>query len=206
MAYKFAFDLTGLSRSFFREIIKVSDQRNIHRKFGSIVEHMIDAFNIPEITGLPLNDAVTLINDMLDIYARNLSQEESFKKTTKRALLLPHCSRKYMDHRCHAEFNTKLSTYECQHCSEDCLVNKAVKMGREKGYDVYILPGGSCIPQLLTQRKYDGVVGVACPNEIQMGVREFGRALPYQAVPLLRNGCANTEFNLETLSEVLAES
>lgn len=206
MAYKFAFDLTGLSRSFFREIIKVSDQRNIHRKFGSIVEHMIDAFNIPEVTGLPLNDAVTLINDMVDIYARNLSQEETFKKTTKRALLLPHCSRKYMDRRCHAEFNPKLSTYECQHCSEDCLVNKAVKMGREKGYDVYILPGGSCIPKLLLQRKYDGVIGVACPNEIQMGVREFGRALPYQAVPLLRNGCANTEFNLETLSEVLAES
>jgi hypothetical protein len=206
LAYKFAFDLTGLSRSFFREIAKISDQKSLHRKLGSIAEHTIDTFNIREITGLPLSDAVTLINDMVDIYARNLAQDEAFRKTTRRALLLPHCARKFMDRRCQAEFNPLYSAYECRQCSEDCLINQAVRLGGEKGYDVYVLPGGSCIPKLLAQRKYDGLVGVACPNEIQMGVREIGREMPYQAVPLLRNGCANTEFNLETLGDVLGDA
>ncbi len=203
MAYKFSFDLTGLSRSFFREMARISDQRDLHRKLGAMAEHVIKAFNIQEVTGLPLSDAVTLINDMIDIYARNLAQQESFRRSTKRALVLPHCSRKYMDHRCKAEFNPELSTYTCKHCSEDCMINKAVRMGEEEGYDVYVLPGGSCIPKVLAKRLYNGVVGVACPNEIQMGIRQYGKAIPYQAVPLLRNGCANTEFNMETLREVL---
>lgn len=204
LTYKFSFDLTGISRSFFREIAKISDQRNLHRKLGTIAEHTIETFKIQEVSGLPLSDAVTLINDLIDIYARNLSQEKRFKKTTRRALLLPHCSRKYMDHRCQAEFNPKLSTYECQHCSEDCLVNKATKMGSEKGYDVYVLPGGSCMQKIFSEKQYEGAVGVACPSEIQMGIREYGNVLPYQAVPLLTNGCANTKFNLETLGQVLA--
>jgi len=204
LAYKFSFDITNLSRSFFREIAKISDQRNLHRKLGNIAEHTVETFNIPEVTGLPLTDAVTLINDMVDIYARNLSQEKEFRKTKKRALLLPHCSRKFMDRRCQAEFNPKYSTYECQHCSEDCVINRAVRLANDSGYDVYVLPGGSCIPKLMSQKKYDGIVGVACPNEIQMGIREMGSTLPYQAIPLLRNGCANTDFNLETLEDVLS--
>jgi hypothetical protein len=204
LAYKFSFDLTGLSRSFFREIAKISDEKSLHRKLGNFAEHTIDTFNIPEITGLPLSDAVTLINDMVDVYARNLSQEEAFRRTEKRALLLPHCARKYMDHRCQAEFDPRISSYQCRQCSPDCLVNQACQAARKKGYDVYVLPGGSCIGKLLSQRQYDGVVGVACPNEIQLGIRELGKTVPYQAVPLLKNGCANTEFNLETLDEVLS--
>jgi hypothetical protein len=203
LAYKFSFDLTGLSRSFFREIAKISDERNLHRKLGNFAEHTIDTFNIKEITGLPLSDAVVLINDMVDVYAKNLSQQEAFSRSQKRALLLPHCARKYMDRRCQADFDPKISSYICQHCSPDCLVNRAWQAGLEAGYDVYVLPGGSCIPKLLSQRKYDGIVGVACPNEIQMGIREMGKSVPYQALPLLKNGCANTEFNLETLDEIL---
>ncbi len=203
MAYKFSFDLTGLSRSFFREIAKISDSRNLPRRVGKMVEHTIGTFKIQEITGLPLSDAVTLITDMVDIYSRNLSQEDSFRKTRRRALLLPHCSRKHMDGRCKAQFDPEFSTYKCQHCSEDCLVNMAVRSGERKGYDVYVLPGGSCIPKILAKKSYEGAVGVACPNEIQMGIREVGKVLPYQAVPLLRNGCASTGFNVETLNDVL---
>jgi len=206
LAYKFAFDLTGLSRSFFKEIAKVSDQKNLHRKLGTLIERMVETFNIREVTGLPLSDAVTLLNDMVDIYARNLAQEDSFKKAKRRALLLPHCARKYMDGRCQAKFDPRFSTYQCQHCSEDCLVNQAVRMGEKKGYDVYVLPGGSCIPKILSQRHYDGIIGVACPNEIEMGIRELGAVLPFQAVPLLRNGCANTVFNLDTLEQVLSDT
>lgn len=52
--------------------------------------------------------------------------------------------------------------------------------------------------------KYDGVVGVACGEEIELGLKileEFN--VVGQAVPLIKNGCANTSFNLESLAKVL---
>lgn len=204
IAYEFDFDLTKVSRSFFRRLAKFSDHWDIHRKIGGLVESIIDRFNIQKITGLPFSDAVKVIDDLVDIYAKNLSQEEEFKKSKNRALLLPHCSRKYMDQRCQATFDSELSTYECQHCSEDCLINRASKIGEEEGYDVYVLPGGSCIPKILKKGDYSGVVGVACPHEIQLGLGFLENTqIPYQSVPLLRNGCSNTEFNLETFQQIL---
>lgn len=204
MAYKFNFDLTGISRSFFRELAKISDQKGVHRRIGGTARSIIKRFKIQSVTGLPLSEAVTVIEDLVDIHAKNLSLEEEFERTDNRALFLPHCSRKYMDHRCQAEFIPELSTYKCQHCSEDCSINKATKIGESAGYDVYILPGGSCIPKILRENNYEGIVGVACPHEIQLGMKQLEKiGVPYQAIPLLRNGCSNTEFNMETLKQAL---
>jgi len=204
VAYKFNFDLTGVSRSFFRELAKFSDQKGLHRRIGSTVRSVIKKFNIQSVAGLPLSEAVTVIEDLVDIYAKNLSLEKEFEKTDNRALFLPHCSRKYMDHRCQAEFDPELSTYKCQHCSEDCLINEATKIGESFGYDVYTVPGGSCIPKILGKNNYGGAVGVACPHEIQLGIKMGEKIrVPYQAVPLLRNGCSETEFSMETLKQTL---
>jgi hypothetical protein len=204
VAYKFNFDLTGVSRSFFRELAKFSDQRSLHRRIGSTVRSVIKKFKIESVAGLPLSEAVTVIEDLVDIYAKNLSLEKEFEKTDNRALFLPHCSRKYMDQRCQAEFDPELSTYKCRHCSEDCLINEATKIGESLGYDVYTVPGGSCIPKILSKNKYGGAVGVACPHEIQLGIKMVENIkVAYQAIPLLRNGCSNTEFNMETLKQTL---
>lgn len=204
MGYEFDFDLTKVSRSFFRELAKFSNHNEIHKRIGVFVEKVVNRFNVQKATGLPVSDAVKVVDDLVDIYATNLSHEEDFEDTNNRALFLPHCSRKYMDHRCKAEFVPELSTYKCQHCSEDCLINKASKIGEEKGYDTYVLPGGSCISRIMNKRDYEGVVGVACPHEIQLGMEALEEAgIPYQAVPLLKNGCSNTEFNLKTFKETL---
>ena len=77
-------------------------------------------------------------------------------------------------------------------------------MAIKKGYDVYIVPGGSCIPKILKNTKYEGIVGVACGEEIKMfGPSLGGMNVAGQAIPLIKNGCANTIFNLETLAKVL---
>ncbi len=75
---------------------------------------------------------------------------------------------------------------------------------QEKGYDVYILPGGSCIPKILKAKHYEGVVGVACGEEVKTG-GEVLKAMNVvgQNVPLIKNGCANTAFNMETLHTTL---
>jgi len=204
MPYKFTFDLSRIPRFFFTEIAKVGYQMSVHKKVGRTAQGIIKKFKVEEATGLNLSDAVVLLQDLIDLQARNLMEREKFVQTRKRALFLPHCSRKYMDNRCKSVFDPEIPSYVCAHCSPDCLINRAVCFAKKKGYDVYVLPGGSCIPKVLKARNYEGVVGVACGEEIRLGgeiSKEMG--VVGQAVPLIKNGCANTFFNIETLFKIL---
>ncbi|MEM2766873.1 MAG: DUF116 domain-containing protein [Candidatus Bathyarchaeia archaeon] len=179
----------------------------MHRKVGNALQDIIRKFKIQEATGLNLSDAVKLLEDLVDLEVRNLLETERFRKTRKRALFLPHCSRKYMDSRCKSVFNPDLPSYICAHCSSDCLINKAVSLAEERGYDVYILPGGSCVSKILKLKRYDGVIGVACGEELKLAGEILNRMnICGQAVPLLKNGCANTFFNIETLQKILNNS
>ena len=165
---------------------------------------MILKFKIQEATGLNLSDAVALLQDLIDLQAINSMQRGRFLQTKKRAIFLPHCSRKYMDSRCKASFNPDIPSYTCAHCSDDCMVNKADQYARKKGYDVYLLPGGSCIPKILKSCHYEGIVGVACGEEMKiMGPLLSGMNVSGQGIPLIKNGCASTVFNMETLRKVL---
>lgn len=181
-----------------------SYQRGVHKVFLKTLQDIIRKFKIQEATGLNLQDAVVVIQDLIDLQARNLIQRGKFLQTKKRALFLPHCSRKYMDSRCRAVFDSSLPSYVCAHCSSDCEVNKADCVAKEKGYDVYVLPGGSCVPKILETKKYEGIVGVACGEEVKMsGDLLSSMSVAGQSVPLLKNGCANTVFNMETLMKTL---
>ena len=204
MPYKFTFDLSSVSRFFFTEITKLGYQKGVHKKVGRTAQEMIKKFKIQEATGLNLSDAVLLLQDLIEMQAKNLVEREKFAQTRKRALFLPHCSRKYMDSRCKAVFDPNLPSYICAHCSPNCSIHKAVSLAEKNGYDVYILPGSSCVPKILKAKQYEGVVGVACGEEIKMsGEALKGMSVAGQAVPLIKNGCANTVFNLETLTNVL---
>lgn len=204
MPYKFTFDLTRIPRFLFKEVAKVSYEKGMHKKVGETLKDIVRKFRVEELTGLNLTDAIQLLEDLVDIETRNFLEREKFKETKKRALFLPHCSRKFMDSRCKALFDHEIPTYVCAHCSPDCLINRAVSSAEKKGYDVYILPGGSCISRILKMRKYEGIVGVACGDELKIAGKVLGQMnIAGQAVPLLKNGCANTYFNLETLLKIL---
>lgn len=204
MPYGFSFDLSKISQSFFRELARVASEKKLHKRFGDRARNLAEKFRLTEITGLDVPDALQLVEDLVDVYVQNATDRERFEKTKTRALFLPHCSRKFMDSRCKATFNPENPSYQCGHCSDDCLINQATSMGEQKGYDVYVLPGGSCIPQILRKRKYQGAVGVACGQEIKLGhiVMKTG-GLAGQAIPLIRNGCVNTHFSLTTLERTL---
>jgi hypothetical protein len=204
MPYKFTFDISKTPHHFFTEIALASYNRGVHKVFLHSLQGIIKKFRIQEATGLNLQDAVVLIQDLIDIQAANLLERGNFLKTKKRALFLPHCSRKFMDGRCKAVFDTSIPSYVCAHCSPDCDVNRADHIAKEKGYDVYVLPGGSCVPKILKAHKYEGIVGVACGEEVKMSL-ELLRSMSVrgQSVPLLKNGCANTVFNIDTLTRTL---
>jgi hypothetical protein len=204
MPYKFTFDISRTPHHFFTEIALASYSKGVHKVFLHTLQDIIKKFRIQEATGLNLQDTLVLIQDLIDIQAVNLIERGNFLKTKKRALFLPHCSRKYMDGRCKAVFDSNIPSYVCAHCSPDCDVNKADRLAKEKGYDVFVLPGGSCVPKILKTRKYQGIVGVACGEEakLSMGLLK-SMNVTGQSVPLLKNGCANTVFNIETLTKTL---
>lgn len=204
MPYKFTFDISKTPHHFFTEIALASYQRGVHKVFLNTLQDIIRKFRIQEATGLNIEDSLLLIQDLIDIQAANLIERGKFLQTKKRALFLPHCSRKYMDGRCKAVFDSNLPSYICAHCSPDCDVNKADRVAKEKGYDVYVLPGGSCVPKILKNHKYEGIVGVACGEEVKMSLELLNSmSVSSQSIPLLKNGCANTLFNIETLTKTL---
>jgi hypothetical protein len=204
MPYQFTFDLSKVPRFFFTEVARVSYQKGMHKTVLNTMQEIIKNFRIQEATGLNLSDAIVLLQDLIDLQAVNLLERGRFLQAKKRALFLPHCSRKYMDNRCKALFDASIPSYTCAHCSEDCLINKADSLAKKKGYDVYVVPGGSCISKILKTNQYEGVVGVACGEEIKMSADTLGSMdVAGQAIPLIKNGCANTSFNIETLDKIL---
>ncbi|KUO42420.1 MAG: hypothetical protein APZ16_03030 [Candidatus Hadarchaeum yellowstonense] len=204
MPYNFNFDLSRMPQEFNKALIKMAYQKNMHKRIATTIRNLVEKLRIQEIGGLNLSDFTTLIEDLVDIHFHNILEREKFQRTKKRALFLPHCSRKYLDGRCQAHFDASVPSYICAGCSPDCLINMAVELGKNKNYDVYILPGGTCLSQILGRNDYDGVVGVACSQELKQ-VEELlkRRNLPAQAVFLTKNGCANTKFNLKSLEEIL---
>ena len=204
MPYQFTFDLSKAPHLFFSQIARVSYQKGMHKTLLNTLQDIIKNCRIQEATGLNLSDAIVLMQDFIDLQAVNLMERRKFLESKKRVLLLPHCSRKYMDNRCQAQFDATLPSYTCAHCSEDCLVNKADRLAKKKGYDVYVVPGGSCITKILKTNQYEGVVGVACGEEVKLGVDALASTnIAVQAVPLIKNGCANTAFNMDTLAKTL---
>jgi hypothetical protein len=204
MPYKFTFDLSKVPRFFFTEVARIGYHKGMHKTFLNKLQDIITKFRIQEATGLNLSDVVVLLQDFIDLQAVNLLERGKFLQTKKRALFLPHCARKYMDSRCKANFDASIPSYTCTHCSEDCLVNKADSLARKRGYDVYILPGGSCVPKILKTACYEGVVGVACGEEVKICSEILSDMdVAGQAIPLIKNGCANTIFNMNTLIKTL---
>jgi len=202
MPYEFSFDLSRIPTSFFVELATIASENKVRRMLAMKTRSL--AHRLAETTGLDMTQTLQLVEDLIDVYSRNFSERSRFDGTKKRALLLPHCARKYMDSMCKATFNPDTPSYICNHCSEDCCINKATELGKEKGYDVYVLPGGSCVANVLKGNRHEGIAGVACGQEARLvmkGLRGMGFA--GQAIPLTKNGCANTSFSMEDLSKIL---
>ena len=171
----------------------------MHKTVLKKLQEIILRFKIQEATGLNLSDSLVLLQDLIDLQAINMIERGKFLQTKKRALFLSHCTRKYLDGRCKAAFRREYPIL-FMHSLFRRLLSQPVS--RKKGYDVYIVPGGSCIPKILKKTHYEGVVGIACGEEMRV-LKPLLNSLDVagQAIPLLKNGCANTVFNMDTLGK-----
>lgn len=204
MPYSFSYDLTKLSQSAVKQLLETACKTGITKLFSNNAKILVKLFKLDQITGLNLSEAITLVEDFLEVQNANNLQRERFEKAEKKALLIPHCARSHMDRQCMADFNPEIPSYTCKGCQDDCIVNKVVNLGKEKGYDVYVIPGGSCTEKILRDKKYNGVVGIACGSELKMALGLLKKLdIPGQGVILTKNGCANTKLDLESLKQVL---
>ena len=204
MSYNFTFDLSKMSQALFKEIAEFSEKGRITARMGDRARNLVKKFNVDKITGLPICDSITVIEDLIEANIKNSLYKEHFLKTNKRVLFLPHCCRKYMDSRCQAAFDPETASYLCTHCSKDCQVHKATILARKENYDVYVVPGSSCIKKIFQKKTYEGVVGVACTEELSLAAKFLDRFnIAAQNIPLIKNGCAATQFNFETLRQII---
>ena len=202
--YSFTYDLSKLPREFFRDVAKVVDKRKLHMKLGNVTRNLVKKFRVDKILGIQLEDAISVIEDLTEIYIKNLVYKKDFEKTKEKILLIPHCCRKYMDSRCKSKFDTKFSSYFCNHCSPDCLANRATKFAEKKDYKVFILPGGSCVRKILDKVSCDAVLGIGCPEELKLGIGLVeSKNKIVKSIPLTKNGCSNTKFNFASLKKEL---
>ncbi len=132
----------------------------------------------------------------------------------KRVLLISHCLRSSGD--CTAKM-TKAGL-ECRDdCPTRCTVGRLRIAAQELGYKgVCIAPGGSMALKFIKDNKPEAIVAIACMKELEEGVcavKELvedkkGNALAGDgpviiAVPLLRDGCVDTEVDEEEAERII---
>ena len=137
------------------------------------------------------------------IEIRNRLTEPSFKRVpySERILFLPHCLRNSA--KCKAPYTDE--GLQCKACGA-CQMSDLVALAKKLGYKgVFTTPGGSMVAKIASKYKPKAVVGIACNDEINMGLdkmRNYG--IPAQAVLLLRDGCKDTAVNIEEAFEKIS--
>lgn len=131
---------------------------------------------------------------------KNKMNEEAYFKIPQRdkILLLPQCLRSSSCKAPQDEFG-----YHCQLCGK-CKIATVVKEARKVGSEVFVLPGASVIPRIIKKFKPRAILGVACIKELVQCVSLTDRYnIAGQGICLLRNGCRNTDVDLNLVKEKL---
>ncbi|MDR2708849.1 MAG: DUF116 domain-containing protein [Elusimicrobiota bacterium] len=120
----------------------------------------------------------------------------------KRVIFMPHCMRnvkvcKAVEHG---------SYYICA-CCGGCKIGQIYEMAKSLGYrELFILKGGRAILKIIDEIKPEAVVGAACFFE---GKEAFvllkDKKIAVQFVALSRDGCADTDINIEDVKEILKQ-
>ncbi len=117
----------------------------------------------------------------------------------KRLLLLPHCLRDSAA--CKGGYAGE--SFACAGCGA-CDLSGIRKEAVALGYRVRIEEGAPSILKAVLAEEAEGVLGVACMDSLEKAYpRVSALGLPHLAVPLLKDGCRDTETDLARLRELL---
>ncbi len=146
-------------------------------------------------TWFQLND---LIIDQISIDLRNRINRDAFKKLDAKdvIMVLPHCLRAT---NCPAKLGE--SGLECVECG-NCSIGIIKAISDKKGVDMYIVPGSTFIKNVIKKRPFKGVIGVACPIDLNLAMMSLEKFCP-QGVYLLRDGCINTLVDVDDVVHLI---
>lgn len=117
----------------------------------------------------------------------------------RRLLLLPHCL---------SNADLCMGSYDsvglnCVSCGA-CNINELRTRAEELGYQVIVSEGTSSAMMKVIEGSADAILGVACLDSLE---KSFSRivdlGIPNIAVPLLQDGCVNTEVDTKEISRYL---
>ncbi len=139
----------------------------------------------------------------IGVELHNIRNEPEFVSTpnNQRILFLPHCLR--VAEKCKGKYTDE--GLLCRHCQKECRVHLITTEAEKLGYKCFVVPGGAMVFNIAKKYKPKGVVAVACFNELKEGAaRSSGDyKVPFQLIPLLKDGCVNTDVDVETVKNIL---
>ena len=120
----------------------------------------------------------------------------------KRLLLLPKCLRD--NENCPADLD-RLGL-ACENCGK-CLIGDIKSQAEELGYAVLVAEGSPIVMSLVETGKIEAVIGVSCLNVLEktFPYMEAG-AVPGIAIPLLYDGCVNTNVDADWVLDAVYEN
>jgi geranylgeranyl pyrophosphate synthase len=120
----------------------------------------------------------------------------------KRLLLLPKCLRAQDE--CPAGFDE--IGLVCEHCDR-CIINELQAQAEQLGYAVLIAEGSPVVMSLIETGRIEAVIGVSCLDVLEktFPYMEAG-AVPGMAIPLLYDGCADTNVDVDWVLEAIYET
>jgi hypothetical protein len=133
---------------------------------------------------------------------RNKSLQKKFSQipTNQTLIFVPHCMRKTS--LCKAL--EKEGYFLCANCGA-CKIAHINQLAKELGYKaLFILKGGSTINKIIKEQAPKAIVGISCFFE---GAQAFKLLKDYdiavQFVPLIKDGCADTDTDLNEVEKIL---
>jgi len=158
---------------------------------------VLDFFYLPvKFFFFRLSDTRKLDKWMVSL--KNIAHRNKFAKTRTRMIIAPHCMR-FLD--CPAS-STK-SGIQCVSCGK-CVFTRLKEDAEKYGYKLYIVTGSSFVKHIIKDGKYEGALLIACDyelNKVMMGLK--GKNIVTYGVPMLNDGCFNTEVEYSELLETL---
>lgn len=139
---------------------------------------------------------------------KNRDMERLFSATPykERIAFVPHCLRN--SEKCKAKEHG--SYFICMECGA-CKISEISKKAKELGYKgIFILKGGRTIEKLVKEFKPEAVLGIACYFEGAQGVElldnnEVKDKVAVQFVALSKDGCSDTDVNLDEVLKALSK-
>jgi geranylgeranyl pyrophosphate synthase len=117
----------------------------------------------------------------------------------RRTLMLPPCLRK--NGACKAAFD-ELGLL-CERCGA-CRIAGLSEQAEDLGYQVLVAEGTTIVGSLVAQGKVDAVIGVSCMAALERTFPHMvAGAVPVQAIPLLVDGCEETEVDADWVRDAL---